>query len=249
MAVLDGGSAPGSDRNGKSADNFRLETAPGTPGNASVTPCGRVTADCALVYALQAEAAGLRGDGSTCGGYRRARQAGARAATSGPDAQGRRDSRRRVRSRPHRGGVRPGRPTAERRRRRVAAVTLARTFTGRGPSSGMMLRKASTGTAPVIRAAGVSLPRWCRPRRRQERRDHRRRIAAAYAPGKRTTGTGILRRRPGARTRRCGQRAGAAGHQCCRPAGSRSVTLRRVSDFPSAPHRSWMCVNFVVTGR
>jgi hypothetical protein len=54
-------------------------------------------------------------------------------------------------------------------------------------------------TAPrrprIIRAAGVCQPRRCRARRRQEHRDHRRPTASAYAPGRRTTGTGVLGRR------------------------------------------------------
>jgi hypothetical protein len=106
------------------------------------------------------------------------------------------------------------------------------------PGSGMLVRKAAPGQLRVIRAAGVSLPRRCRARRRQECSDQRRSAAAAYAPGRRTTGTGVLRRRPDARTRTCAARAGAAGHRCRRPPGSRSATVRRASDFPSAPHAS-----------
>ena len=58
------------------------------------------------------------------------------------------------------------------------------------PGSGVLLRKAARD-GPVIRAAGVSQPRRCRVRRRQERCDRRRSAAAAYAPGRRTTGTGL----------------------------------------------------------
>jgi hypothetical protein len=150
------------------------------------------------------------------------------------------DCRRRVRSRPHGGGVRPGRPTAGRRRHRVAGVTLARSVRGHKfrAAACCLLPKAAPGRPRVIRAAGVFLPCLCRARRRQEFSDQPRSAAAAYAPGRRTTGTGVLGRTPDVRTRTCPQRAGAAGHRCCRPVGSRSATVRRASDFPSAPHRS-----------
>ena len=65
------------------------------------------------------------------------------------------------------------------------------------PDSGVQLHKASPGRPRVIRAACLSGPRWCRAgrQRERERRDHRRSAAAAYAPGRRTTGTGVLDRR------------------------------------------------------
>ena len=44
---------------------------------------------------------------------------------------------------------------------------------------------------------------------------------------------GFFGRRPDARTRTCAKRTKAAGHQCCRPTGSRSATVCRASDFPS----------------
>jgi hypothetical protein len=103
------------------------------------------------------------------------------------------------------------------------------------PGSGMLVRKAAPGQPRVTRAAGVSRSRRCLARRRQECSDQRRPTAAAYAPGRRTTGTGVLGRTPDARTRTrtYAQRAGAAGHQCRRPVGSRSATVRRASDLPS----------------
>ena len=103
----------------------------------------------------------------------------------------------------------------------------------------MPLETAAPGRSRVIRAAGLSMPRQYRARGQQEHCDRRRSAAAAYAPGRRTTGTGVPgRRRPDPRTRTSAERTGAAGHQCCRPVGSRSATVRRASDFPSAPHRS-----------
>ncbi len=93
---------------------------------------------------------GSMGTAAACAGCWRARQAGARAATAGPDARGRRDCRRRVRSHPHGGGVRPGRPTA-------AHPSLAAGCRGddgeersraQVPGSGALLRKASIRTAP-----------------------------------------------------------------------------------------------------
>ena len=63
--------------------------------------------------------AGLQGSAETaaaCGGYCRVRYAGATAATTGPDARGSAGFPRWERSCPHRGCVRPGRPTVGRER-------------------------------------------------------------------------------------------------------------------------------------
>jgi hypothetical protein len=95
-------------------------------------------------------------------------------------------------------------------------------------ASGVPPEEAVRGCPGVTRAARLSAPGRCRARRQQERRDHRRPTAAACAPGRRATGTGGLRRRPDARTRRrtSAERTEAAGHQCCWPVGSRSATVR-----------------------
>ena len=115
-----------------------------------------------------------------------------------PGADG--DCRRRVRSRPHGGGVRPGRSTAP----GAAGIRLPgdadeERSRAQVPGSGMLLRKAAPGRPRVIRAAGVSLP-LSRARRRHECSDQRRSAAAAYAPGRRTTGTGVLGRTLDVRT-------------------------------------------------
>jgi hypothetical protein len=173
---------------------------------------------------------------SACAGHWRTRQAGARAATAGPDAPGRRGFRHRVRSCPHGGCVRPGRPTAGRRLQRVAGVALARSVRGHGFRAAACWCTRRTGTARGNRATGVSRPGRCRARRRQECCGHRRPAASAYAPGRRTTGTGVLRRRPDVRIRMTAKRPGGSDRSCCRPVESRSATLRRRSDTPSAPH-------------
>jgi hypothetical protein len=82
---------------------------PATAGVRGINPLGT-----SARYALQA-GAGLCGTATPCVLCWHTRQAGARTATAGPDARGWRDCRRRARSRPHGGGVRPGRPTAGRR--------------------------------------------------------------------------------------------------------------------------------------
>jgi hypothetical protein len=114
--------------------------------------------------------------GAACAGYSRARQAGARAATAGPDAQGRRDCRHWDGSRPHAGCVRPERPASGRHGQRAVGVTLARSVRRYSLwSCGALLQKAVPGRPQVIRAAGLSTPRRCGARRRQECRDHHRR--------------------------------------------------------------------------
>ncbi len=227
-------------RSGKSAGQSRLETVPGTSGRACITPCRLgMSADRVLVHALHAKATGLRGDG---GSMRRISPCPASRGEGGHSragCPGRRDCRHRERSRPHGGCVRPGRPTAGHRGQRVAGVTLARSVRGhRFRASGVLLQTAAPGRPRIIRTAGLSMPRRCRARRGQEHCDHRRSAAAAYAPGRHTTGTEVLdRRRPDARTRTSAERTGAAGHWCWRPVESRTATLRRASDIPSAPHR------------
>jgi hypothetical protein len=110
--------------------------------------------------------------------------------------------------------------------------TLAESISGRRfRGSGVLLQTAAPGRSRVIRAAGL-MPRQCRARGQQGRRDHRRSAAAAYAPGRRTSGTGVLARRPDARTRTCAERTGAAGHQCCRPVGSRTQYAGRLTSGP-----------------
>jgi hypothetical protein len=61
---------------------------------------------------------------------------------------GRRDCRRRERSRPHGGCVRPGRPTARRRWPRVTGVTLARSVRGHSFRAAACCCRRRHGTAP-----------------------------------------------------------------------------------------------------
>ena len=140
--------------------------------------------------ALQGEAQALRREGGSVRRIWRARQAGARAATAGPEPGADGDSG---------GGYGRARTGAVCARTAYGRAPLASGCRGDAgeersraqvPGSGVLLRKAARD-GPVIRAAGVSQPRRCRVRRRQERCDRRRSAAAAYAPGRRTTGTGL----------------------------------------------------------
>jgi hypothetical protein len=67
------------------------------------------------------------------------------------------------------GCVRPGWPTAGHRWSGLPGPMLARSVRGhRLQGSGVQLQKAAPGQPPVIRAAGLSMPRRCRARRWQE---------------------------------------------------------------------------------
>ena len=106
----------------KSAGYFRLGTVPRTSGCASRLAdraCQLIASRCTRFSRGYRPPHGRRQHAG--GGYCRARRAGARAATAGLDARGRRGFRRRKRSRPHGGCVRPGRPTVG--WERVAGIT------------------------------------------------------------------------------------------------------------------------------
>ena len=97
--------------------------------------------------------------------------------------------------RPHGGCVRPGRPTAGHYRNGLSGRCRPGAFADTGSVQQCAVAEGSTGTARIIRAAGLSKPRLRGTRRGQDGCDHRRSAAAAYAPGRRTTGTGVLDRR------------------------------------------------------
>lgn len=158
-------------RSGKSAGRFRL-------------------------YALQVEMAGLHRDGGSMppdiglpGKLGRGRPQPGRIPGAGGDfpAPGI--------PRPHGGCVRLGRPTAGHYRNGLPGRCWPGAFADTGSVQQCAVAEGSTGTARIIRAASLPKPRLRRTRRGQDRCDHRRSAAVAYAPGRRTTGTDILDRR------------------------------------------------------
>jgi hypothetical protein len=118
-------------------------------------PDGHV-ADCALVHPLQPGAAGHPRNGGQCGGYRRARQAGASAAATGriPGAGGFPAPGTVA---PARGLSAPERPTAGHRWLRVAGRRRPGAFAGTG--SGLRRAVAEGATGTVSDNFGLRAPR------------------------------------------------------------------------------------------
>jgi hypothetical protein len=146
-------------RPSKSAGYFRLETVPRTSGCASRLAgraCQLIASRCTRFSRGYRPPRGRRQHAG--GGYCRARQAGARAATAGLDARGRRGFRRRERSRPHGGCVRPGRPTVG--WERVAGIST------RDGRSGTAANNTGYGASPARRRGHRSPGRSALPRPR-----------------------------------------------------------------------------------